>query len=93
MLPKLGEIKGSLWHFRAELSVWKKKIGAMLGRINGSLDLLLDFGQDLKLSEGSKRIGLAAINTSVGPASGWGTLWGFIEVRHRSNKWGEIDFY
>lgn len=66
MLPKLGEIEGSLWHFRAELSEWKKKINAMLGRINGSLGLFLDLSQDSKFFEGGKRIGPATINIVAG---------------------------
>lgn len=41
VLQQLGEVQWSLWHFKGELTEWKK-IDDMLKKTNGSLGLFLD---------------------------------------------------
>lgn len=70
MLHKIGEVKGSLWHFRAELSGWKENINVMLERINGSSSSLMSLGQATEVFEGVKKIGHVVVNQEDAPVSG-----------------------
>lgn len=51
---KLGEVEGTLWHFREDLSRWKEKIDVMLEGIDGGLGPLMGLGQAMVGSEGIK---------------------------------------
>lgn len=41
MLGKLGEVKGSFWHLRAELSGWKDRPESMLKKVDDGLGLVM----------------------------------------------------
>lgn len=83
VLQKLGEVEGSLWHFKVKLSVWKEKIKVMMEKIDGSLGSSMGLGQLQWCLKELKTLGLLLSSGLLGLIV---VLFGGLSLSAR-NKW------